>query len=284
MMKMVLFFILTMNALSFVKASEQALTGDEELIQKTALDYGDGFYSGAAERMERALHPDLRKTAPMRLRAGGKVVLYESTVSGLVEMTRAGMGKLSEDKRKLELKTLKVDDDLACVRLKSSRFNDYLLMLHNNEGWKIVNVLWTNGIDVPNRVLEPGFQSENQQEAIRGRVRDYIDGFLGGDSGKMNNALHPEFSLANCRELPGNPVTVVNRVGIGMLLESVRLKLQPFQPEEQTHDMQILDVMNGLAFVRVETPLMMVYLQLAYCHDEWLVVNSLHRPKGQRGK
>ncbi len=36
-----------------------------EAIAKTALDYGEGWYEGNAERMERALHPDLAKRALM---------------------------------------------------------------------------------------------------------------------------------------------------------------------------------------------------------------------------
>ncbi|MDX2438456.1 MAG: nuclear transport factor 2 family protein [Acidobacteriota bacterium] len=34
---------------------------DEAAIKATALDYLEGWYSGDAERMERALHPDLAK-------------------------------------------------------------------------------------------------------------------------------------------------------------------------------------------------------------------------------
>ncbi len=35
---------------------------DQKLaIEQTALDYADGFYSGNAERLERALHPDFNK-------------------------------------------------------------------------------------------------------------------------------------------------------------------------------------------------------------------------------
>ena len=39
-----------------------------EAIKKTALDYGEGWYEGSAERMERALHPDLANTSYARAR------------------------------------------------------------------------------------------------------------------------------------------------------------------------------------------------------------------------
>ncbi len=37
---------------------------DREAITATALDYAEGWYEGNAERMERALHPDLGAAWP----------------------------------------------------------------------------------------------------------------------------------------------------------------------------------------------------------------------------
>ena len=42
-------------------SGEKADEPDLDAIRKTALDYGQGWYEGNAERMERALHPDLAK-------------------------------------------------------------------------------------------------------------------------------------------------------------------------------------------------------------------------------
>ncbi len=51
-----------------IPAAEQAA------IVATALDYGDGFYSGAPERMERAIHPDLNKVYVQALPQTGRFV------------------------------------------------------------------------------------------------------------------------------------------------------------------------------------------------------------------
>ena len=48
--------VLLVGAAAFAVVPE-----DEAAIKATALDYLEGWYSGDAERMERALHPDLAK-------------------------------------------------------------------------------------------------------------------------------------------------------------------------------------------------------------------------------
>ncbi len=114
---------------------------EREAIVKTALDYGDGFCSGAPERMERALHPDLHKvhvaTVP---RTAARVPGY-TTYSGLIEMTRAKVGLIDAERRKREGYALRLDGDVACAKLASAQYNDLLQMVEVDGQWKIVNVL-----------------------------------------------------------------------------------------------------------------------------------------------
>ncbi len=46
---------------SGLKAQTTDSDADKAAIKQTALDYIEGWYEGNAERMERALHPDLAK-------------------------------------------------------------------------------------------------------------------------------------------------------------------------------------------------------------------------------
>ena len=127
----------------------QAPDPREQAIVATALDYSDGAYSGDAVRMERAIHPDLNKLIFMRRSPAMGLSSNYSTFSGLVEMTRMAVLNLEPDKRKTEVTVLESSDDVACVRLKSSQWCDYLQMVKAGGGWKIVNVLWTSGLDAP---------------------------------------------------------------------------------------------------------------------------------------
>ena len=49
------------NAQSTSSQANAQSTSDTELIKQAALDYIEGWYEGNAERMERALHPELAK-------------------------------------------------------------------------------------------------------------------------------------------------------------------------------------------------------------------------------
>ena len=111
-------------------------------VEKTALDYIEGAYSGDAERMERALHPELTKVLLNRHRQTGQQFLYKMGASDLIEGTRAGLGPLEEGKRNIEVDVYDVAFDMASVKVASAMYIDYLQIAKVNGEWKIINVLW----------------------------------------------------------------------------------------------------------------------------------------------
>ena len=116
---------------------------DLESIKKTALDYGQGYYDADAERMERAVHPDLAKRilAPDQRTKKGKI--EHMSAMTLVQMTRRGGGaKTPTDTRRTDVTILDVYGNAACVKLEMHDWIDYLHMSKMGERWVIVNVLW----------------------------------------------------------------------------------------------------------------------------------------------
>jgi hypothetical protein len=65
---------------------------DASAIKQTALDYIEGWYEGNAERMERALHPELAKRI-VRTNQEGRSRLDQMSAMTLVQGTRMGGGK-----------------------------------------------------------------------------------------------------------------------------------------------------------------------------------------------
>ena len=83
--------ILTFYGLS-VQAQTTVSEADKTAIKQTALDYIEGWYNGDAERMERALHPDLAKRI-VRVSADNKFNrLDQMSAMSLVQGTRRGGG------------------------------------------------------------------------------------------------------------------------------------------------------------------------------------------------
>ena len=116
---------------------------DLEAIKQTALDYGQGWYEGDAERMERALHPDLAKRALFPDPRTGKGKIDHLSALGLVQATKKGYGtKTPPDQRRTDVTILEVYGNAACVKLMMHDWVDYMHMSKIGGRWVIVNVLW----------------------------------------------------------------------------------------------------------------------------------------------
>jgi hypothetical protein len=128
-------------------------TGPDETdrleVEGTALDYIEGAYSGNAERMGRALHPELNKVLLNRHPQTGEPFLYKMGASSLIEGTRAGLGNLEEDKRNIEVEIYDISHDMAAVKVTSAMYVDHLQIARVNGDWKIINVLWVPNPDAP---------------------------------------------------------------------------------------------------------------------------------------
>src|SRR5262245_48562942 len=115
--------ILLLFAPAIARADSAA---DRAAIEKTALDYIDGWYEGNAERMERALHPELAKRIVRPdPRLGSR--LDQMGAMTLVQATRRGGGKQTPpDKRQHDVTILDVYENAASVKVVASDWIDYL--------------------------------------------------------------------------------------------------------------------------------------------------------------
>ena len=115
---------------------------DSTAIRQTALDYIQGWYSGDAARMERALHPELAKRI-VRSDSLGRFRLDQQSAMTLVQNTRTGGGKdTPAADRHDDVRILDVYRNAASVRIDASYWIDYLQVAKWRGRWVIVNVLW----------------------------------------------------------------------------------------------------------------------------------------------
>lgn len=130
--------------LSAAPANGSAQTAaDSTAITRAALDYIQGYYTGNAERMERALHPDLAKRIVRTNPANNRSALDQMSAMTLVQITRMmAQRPVPEDQQRSEVKILDVFGPVASVRIDAATWIDYLHLAKWNGEWKIVNVLW----------------------------------------------------------------------------------------------------------------------------------------------
>ncbi len=116
---------------------------DSTAIRDVVLDYVDGWWTGDAERMQRALHPDLVKRNVFVNRETGRSMMNSATRYDMVEYTRAGGGSAEpEQKGEVQIHIVALHGDIANVVATSARYVDYLHLARWNDRWVIVNVLW----------------------------------------------------------------------------------------------------------------------------------------------
>lgn len=143
-MKKVILGILLALTVTMAGFTQEKVSAEKEepAIRQAALDYIEGWYEGNAERMERALHPDLVKREVNRLPTG-KDILSSVSASNMVEFTRAGGGaETPKEEQKNQVIILGMYQNIATAKAISADYIDYLHLAKIDGQWKIVNVLW----------------------------------------------------------------------------------------------------------------------------------------------
>jgi hypothetical protein len=139
----VLIGILALCARGAEAQTINASAADQAAIKQTALDYIEGWYEGNAERMERALHPELAKRIARTNPQNGQSRLDQMSALSLIQGTRRGGGKNTpEQHRQKDVTILDVFQNAASVKVVASDWIDYLHVAKFNGRWVIVNVLW----------------------------------------------------------------------------------------------------------------------------------------------
>ncbi len=118
---------------------------DKQQIRATILDYIEGYYSGDASRVERALSPSLAKRAVGKTK-DGKIKIHEETAEGFLKLTKSGDGPKSypTSMRRAEIRVLDVYRNVASAKLIGADWMDYIHLSKQDGHWVIMNVLWTS--------------------------------------------------------------------------------------------------------------------------------------------
>ncbi|MDF3052311.1 MAG: hypothetical protein K0S19_416 [Geminicoccaceae bacterium] len=118
-------------------------SADSAGIRAAALDYAEGWYEGNADRMARALHPELVKRIVVRDTTTGRTMVQGMGASVLVNSTRHGYGKETpKDRQQKDVRILDIFGNAACAKAVMADWIDYMQLAKVDGRWVIVNVLW----------------------------------------------------------------------------------------------------------------------------------------------
>lgn len=120
-----------------------ATAADSNGIREAAMDYIQGWYEGNAERMQRALHPELAKRIIRSDPKTGRSMIQTMGALTLINSTKAGGGTSTPAaRRRTDYRLLDIYENAAVARVDAGEWVDYLQLGKWYGKWVIVNVLW----------------------------------------------------------------------------------------------------------------------------------------------
>ena len=136
-------FVLSLFLATSPVAAQSA--ADSAGIRATALDYIDGWWSGDAQRMASALHPELVKRIRGFAATGGREWIDNQGASRLIDGTmRGGGAETPAAERRSDVRILDIFQNAASVRVDAGPWVDLMHMVRWKGRWVILNVLWEN--------------------------------------------------------------------------------------------------------------------------------------------
>jgi len=241
---------------------------DKTTVRQAAYDYAEGYYEAAADRMERGVHPAIIKRGVLS-RPGLGSVLAPMNAETLVEATRMGGAKdVAPDKRNISFDLLDIRDNIASAKIFTVQFNDYLHLVKQDGRWRIAHVLWQPPAPAG------AANSETDKAAVAQVLKDFFDALSGGDTARVERAVHPEAALRGFRVSPPTGRFFLVEGNRDAMIAAASAKAVP---PAQDLKVTVLDVYDTIASALVTTSTYSAYVHLAKQKDQWRVVNLLRR-------
>lgn len=125
-------------------------------------------------------------------------------------------------------------------------------------------------------------QDASREDQIKRTVLNYAEGWYEGDASKMESALHPDLAKRTI-ETNAEGRSRINELSSLGLVQITRPGYGKDTPKnEQMKDIEILDVFDDIATVRLEMKDWIDYMHLAKFNGKWVIVNVLWKGKPRK--
>lgn len=117
---------------------------------------------------------------------------------------------------------------------------------------------------------------EAEKAAVQQATVDYLNGWFSGDSEQIERALHPDLIKRGVMTERKTGRNILSFASKSTMVEYTRAGYgKAVAKDIKDIYVQILDVFQNVACVKVVAPQFMDYLQLAKCDGKWQIVNIL---------
>jgi hypothetical protein len=139
-MKTVVALLVIIGSLGLASWAEEE-SADTKAIKASVADYLEGWFASDAERISRALHPNLSKCTIKKLPKASIEFVDIMSKEALVTYTKHNQDWV-KDKKTRTMKIVYQDEHFAIVHAVSDDFYDICGLVKLNGEWKIIHVLW----------------------------------------------------------------------------------------------------------------------------------------------
>jgi hypothetical protein len=241
--------------------------GEPQAIREAVLDYAEGYYDRAPDRMTRAVSPLLTKRA-LVARPGQPAFLSQMNAEMLIEATRGGPRPAAADRR-MVVEVLDVSGDVASARVFSVLFNDYVHLVRREGRWQLVSVLWHT---------PPTSPAGEAGAAVEQASRDYAAALTSKDRQRVLDALSPVAAIRTYLTAPSGARVLRDQNAEATAAAAAAGQAPPGNPSP---GVSLLGVDGDIASVKVGSGPDTLYLHLALQEGRWRVVNTLNTAAGR---
>jgi hypothetical protein len=262
--------VLALGAALALPLPQNTIEADKAAIRQAVLDYAEGYYGHAPDRMERAVSPLLSKRG-LNLRPG--LPILQQNAEMLIDACRGNAPRPGPDERKMTVDVLDAQAEIGSARVFSVQFNDYVHLIKRGGRWQLLSVLWHQ----PPASATPGEAAAPVATAIK----DFAGALAGTDGKAASKLLYP---VALVRVLApaqdgGRLVRDLNPETVAAGLTGGQSLLQAKPDQVQT---RVLGIDGDLASGVIMTDSFVLYVHLGQIDGRWQVVNALGSRSGPR--
>lgn len=118
-------------------------------------------------------------------------------------------------------------------------------------------------------------QTAADSAAVRGAALDYIEGWYAADAARMERAVHPDLAKRWVHADEQGRSVLADMSAVTLIQQTRRGGGSHTPAEARRKDVEILDLHEGMASVRVTSAEYVDYMHMARWNGEWRIVNVL---------
>jgi hypothetical protein len=250
--------------------AEAAKSTPRESVHGAVLDYVEALYDVAPERIERSVSPKLvkfgfaRKTADQPYRA--LPMTHEQLLKLASSWNKAG-DQAGDDARK-QIDVLYVGHRIALAKLTAQWGMDYMHLVRQGDRWQILQVLWQT-VPAGGKYLPP----DDEVAAVKAAVEDYLLGFYEAAPERIDRSVDQNLAKFGFYGPPQGKEAPMPMPMTFAQLRSLAASLHKRQPppDDAPREIQVLDVLDTTAAVRLTAHWGTDLMQLAKTDGKWRI-------------